>query len=175
MIIKGKEFEIYIRAAEIQAKVKELSLSVSKDYKDKNPLFVVVLNGAFMFAADLMKEVNIPSEISFIKLSSYRNTTSTGKVKEPLGLSEDIFDRHLVFIEDIVDTGLTVSYILKKCKPLKPASVAFISLLYKPKSMIDAFPIRYVGFEIPPDFVVGYGLDYAGYGRNLKDIYRLKP
>lgn len=174
MRIKDKEFELYIGSGQIGQKVKALATLINKDYQDKNPLFIGVLNGAFMFAADLMKEVTIPSEISFIKLSSYQETSSTGKIKELLGLKEDISGRHLIFIEDIVDTGNTVQYIIDAFEALKPASIEFISLLYKPKSMQKNIPLKYIGFEIPPDFVVGYGLDYDGYGRNLKEVYQLK-
>lgn len=174
MRIKDKDFEIFIESNVIQEKVKLIAKAINEDYKDKNPLFIAVLNGAFMFASDLMKEINILSEISFIKLSSYQETSSTGKIKELLGLRENIINRHLVFIEDIVDTGNTIDYILRIFNALGPASIEFITLLHKPQSVKKDFHLRYVGFEIPPDFVVGYGLDYDGYGRNLKEVYQLK-
>ena len=173
MKIKDKEFDLYIPRDRIDSKVIEIGFKINKEYKDKNPLFIVVLNGAFMFAADLMKVVNIESELSFVKISSYQGTESSGKVKEIIGLTENITNRHVVIIEDIVDTGITMEHILNTLSPLSPASISIATFLLKPKSLQRKIDIKYVGFEIPSDFVIGYGLDFNGYGRNFSDVYVL--
>ena len=173
MKIKDKEFSIFIPKEEIEEKVKGLAGQINVDYKDKAPLFIGILNGSFMFAADLLKYVNIPAEISFIKLNSYTKTHSSGKVKELIGLDENIFGRNLIIIEDIVDTGLTIQHLLGELLDLGPKSIEVATLLHKPGATVEELSLRYVGFRIPNQFVVGYGLDYDGHGRNLNDIYQL--
>ncbi len=162
--IKDKEFKPYIEENKINSAIKSMAEKINHDMFELNPIFLVVLNGSFMFAAALLKEINFPCEISFIKLASYHGTQSSGEVNEIIGLSEDIKNRHVVILEDIVDTGVT----LEKLKSVKVAS-----LLFKPDSYKKKIPVNYTGINIPNDFVVGYGLDYDGFGRNLKDIYVL--
>lgn len=173
MKIKDKEFSIFIDKQTIEQRVASLGQQISQEYEIKNPLFVAVLNGSFMFAADLMKQISIPSEISFIKLNSYTKTHSSGKVKELVGLDENIFGRNLIIIEDIVDTGLTIQHLLEEFRELGPKSIEVATLLHKPEATVKKLKLKYVGFEIPKEFVVGYGLDYDGQGRNLNDIYTL--
>lgn len=173
MKIKDKAFEPYIDTTRIQEIVTQLAARISQDYKDKNPLLLAVLNGSFMFAADLMKKVNVPVEITFIRLSSYNRTRSTGRVKELIGLEENIFGRHLIIVEDIVDTGLTMRHLIDELQELGPKSLEVATLLHKAEATKEAIDLKYVGFVIPNKFVVGYGLDYDGQGRNLNDIYSL--
>ncbi|PRY11564.1 hypoxanthine phosphoribosyltransferase [Pontibacter ummariensis] len=167
------EFSTYIFEEEIIARVNMLAEQINKEYEHKQPLFLAVLNGSFMFTADLMKRISIPCEISFIRLASYQDMQSTGKVKEILGLSEDIHSRHVVVLEDIVDTGHTVHGLLQQLKERKPASVEVATLLLKPDCLQHPLDVKYVARSIPNDFVVGYGLDYNGLGRNLRDIYKI--
>lgn len=171
MKIHDQEFEIFLSSDKIGERVRELSVQINEDYKDKNPIFLSILNGAFIFAADLFREVTIPAEISFIKLKSYRKMESSGKVKELLGLEHNIFNRNIIIIEDIVDTGKTLSHILEEFKELGAKSIEILTLLHKPEANRNPVHLRYVGFEIPNKFVIGYGLDYNEYGRNLKDIF----
>lgn len=173
MIIKDKEFFPFIDRIRIQETVAQLGARISEDYADKNPLLLAVLNGSFMFVADLMRNMNIPSEISFIRLSSYNRTRSTGRVKELIGLEENIFGRHLIIVEDIVDTGLTMRHLLDELQELGPKSLEVATLLHKSEATKEQIDLKYVGFVIPKKFVVGYGLDYDGQGRNLNDIYSL--
>lgn len=170
MLVKDKQFKRYISESALKLRIEELGRQLSEDYAGKNPLFIAVLNGAFMFAADLMREVNIPSEISFIKFTSYHNMHSTGVVDQIIGIEEDLRERHIVVIEDIVDTGITLTEVLGEIRRYQPASVEVVALLIKPKALQRPVSIKYVGFEIEPKFVVGYGLDYDGYGRNLCEI-----
>lgn len=174
MKIKDKEFQIFIDKKAIKKRIKEIAHEINLDYKGKNPLFIAILNGSFMFASDLMKQISLDSEISFIKVNSYKATQSTGKIKELLGLQENIFKRDIIILEDIIDSGQTMSHITEALKTLGPASVEIATLLFKPESMETKLKIEYIGFEIPNNFVVGFGLDYDGFGRNLKDIYRLE-
>ena len=160
------KFEEYIGQEKIQERVKEISEELNQKYADKNPLFLGILNGSFMFIADIFKNVSIPCEVSFLKLNSYHNTSSTEKVKELIGLNQSIEGRHVVVLEDIVDTGRTLDYILKTIDIKNPASVEVATLLYKPSATVIPVKIDYVGFEIENQFVLGYGLDYNGYGRN---------
>jgi hypoxanthine phosphoribosyltransferase len=171
--IKDKEFALFIPEAKILEQIGRIAEEINRDLADKNPLFVCVLNGAFMFAADLMKRVDIPSEISFVKLSSYKGTTSTGKLKELIGLQEDIEGRSVVIVEDIVDTGHTMVSVIEQLKQKKPSDVRVATLLYKPNALKVELKLDYVAMEIPNDFILGYGLDYDGYGRNLSDIYKI--
>jgi hypoxanthine phosphoribosyltransferase len=171
--IKGKEFAVSIPEEKIQEAVKNVADRINWDLAGKDPLFLVVLNGAFMFAADLMKHVNIPSEITFIKLSSYTGTATTGVVKEIFGLNENVEGRTVVVVEDIVDTGFTMERIINSLKERKAADIRVATFFLKPNSLQRDIELNYVAMEIPDDFIVGYGLDYDGYGRNLKEIYTL--
>jgi hypoxanthine phosphoribosyltransferase len=169
--VKDLQFEPFISNHLIEARVTELANRLTVDYHGKNPLFLSVLNGSFMFTSDLMKSFLSPCEISFIKLASYEGTESTGNIQTLIGLNNQIENRDIVIIEDIVDTGNTVKKILDLVKDHKPASVKILTLLFKPEAFQEDFEIDYVGFEIENKFVVGYGLDYDGYGRNLDQIY----
>ncbi len=170
--IKDKQFSISITEAEIQAAVARVADRINEDMKDMNPLFISVLNGAFMFTSDLMKRVHIPCEITFVKLASYEGLTTTGVVKEMIGLGENVVGRNVVVVEDIVDTGITMQKILATLKAKGVASIKVCTLLQKPEALQCKDVVTdYVAIEIPNDFIVGYGLDYDGYGRNLKEIY----
>lgn len=169
--VKDKIFTIYLSSERIQSRIAELADTINHDYAGKKPLLLCVLNGAFMFAADLMKRLTIECEISFVRVKSYEGTQSTGKVKELLGLTEEIVNRDVILIEDIVDTGHTLSLLLKDLQSRQPASLRTAILLHKPESVKVPLILDYVAFEIPNDFIVGYGLDYDGLGRNLNDIY----
>ncbi len=171
--IKDKTFETSISAAEIQEHVKDLAERINHDFEGKNPLFLAVLNGSFIFAADLMRELTIPCEISFVKLASYQGITSTGKVHEVLGINEDLTNRHVVIVEDIVDTGRTMKQMVESLGTRNPASVSICTLFVKPEKLQEHLDIKYAAFSIPNDFIVGYGLDYDQQGRNLKEIYSL--
>ena len=169
--VKDKEFAVSIPEEKILTEVERLAACLNHDLAGKNPLFLCVLNGSFMFAADLFRRIDIPAEISFVKLSSYEGTASTGKVKELVGLAEDITGRTVVVVEDIVDTGYTMKGLLADLKSRAPEAVHVCTLLLKPDKLKVPLDIKYVALEIPNDFIVGYGLDYDGYGRNLRDIY----
>jgi hypoxanthine phosphoribosyltransferase len=171
--IKDKQFKPFITQEQITEAVKSLAQSINSDLKGEFPLFLVVLNGSFMFAADLLKEVTVACEISFVKLSSYTGTTSNGLVNELLGLNEDIKGRTVVIIEDIVDSGLTLERLFGILKNKQARNIKVATTLFKPDCYKKDFKIDYVGFRIPNEFVIGYGLDYDGLGRNLKDIYIL--
>lgn len=174
MVVKDKEFVKFISSEEITAKIQDLAARINSDYHDKKPLFVAILNGSFMFAADLMKEINIPCEISFVKVASYEEMESSGNVKQLIGLNENIFNKDVIIIEDIIDTGRTIAKILEEFRSLGASSTEVVTLLQKPKTNVSGEKLKYIGFDIPEKFVVGYGLDYDGLGRNLKDIYQLK-
>ncbi|MBR6285476.1 MAG: hypoxanthine phosphoribosyltransferase [Bacteroidaceae bacterium] len=169
--IKDKVFTPSISAEEIQKQVKRVADELNRDMEGKNPIFLGVLNGSFIFAADLYREITVPSEISFVKMASYQGTTTTGKVKELLGLSVDVTDRTVVIVEDIVDTGLTMQQMIASLKKHNPKDIQICTLLVKPDKLKVDLDIKYVAFNIPNDFILGYGLDYDGYGRNLKQIY----
>jgi len=171
--VKDKDFEISIDANTIDAAVKRMAIEINRDYEGKHPLFLAILNGSFVFAADLIRKITIPCEISFVKLASYSGTASTEDVKELIGLNEEITGRHLVIVEDIVDTGITLEKLLKDIEKFEPASVRLACLTFKEKAFKKSFRIDYLGITIPNEFVVGYGLDYDGYGRNLPDIYKI--
>ena len=172
--IKDKTFETLIPEEEILRRVKVVADKISNDLKGKNPLLLGVLNGSFIFAADLMRMLTIESEISFVKMSSYEGTESTGNVKKLVGLNENIEGRTVVIVEDIVDSGLTMERMLEYLKDFKPAEIRICTLLLKPENLKRNLDIDYVAMEIPNDFIVGYGLDYDGLGRNLRDIYVVK-
>ena len=171
--LHDKEFELYISEADILKRVKELAETLNKDYEGKKPLFIAILNGSFMFASDLFKQITIDAEICFIKLASYKGMKSTHKVTTAIGLDDDIFGRHVIILEDIVDTGKTLSHFLPKLEHQQPATLKIASLLYKPDAIQYPINLDYIGFTIPTKFVLGYGLDYDGYGRNLKEIYQV--
>lgn len=171
--IKDKRFRIFIPEAEILGRVKTVADRMNKDLAGKNPLLLAVLNGSFMFAADLMRYLTIPCEISFVKLASYQGIASTGEIKEVIGLNEDITDRPVVVVEDIIDTGATMKRMLETLGTRRPASIDICTLLLKPGKLKVPLDIKYTAIEIPNDFIVGYGLDYDQQGRNLRDIYTL--
>lgn len=171
--VHDKIFETFLSEDEIQKRVKELAAAINNDYKGKRPLFIGILNGAFMFASDLFKNLEIDAEICFIKLISYQGTKSSGKVVTSIGLMEDIHGRDVILIEDIVDTGKTLNEFLPGLKHQQPASLKIAALLHKPGATEYPLTIDYLAFSIPNKFVVGYGLDYDGLGRNLKEIYQL--
>jgi hypoxanthine phosphoribosyltransferase len=171
--IKDKVFVVSIPEKKIQLEVKRVAEEINKDMKGKNPLFLGVLNGAFMFASDLIKNIEIPCEISFIRLQSYTGTSSTGKIKKMLGLSESIKGRTVIIVEDIVDTGFTMKNLIESLKKEEPAEIHIATLLVKPDKLQCPLNIEYAAMNIPNDFIVGYGLDYDGWGRNYKDIYTI--
>lgn len=168
------DFEIYLTEDIIQRRIAALAWEIECDYQGRQPLFIGILNGAFVFIADMLRHCNLDCDITFVKLSSYEGTSSTGKIKTVIGLEEDLKNRDIIVVEDIVDTGKTMHTFLHDLQKSKPASVKLVSLLSKPDSLQHEVKIDYLGFEIPDLFVVGYGLDYDGLARNLKDIYQLK-
>lgn len=172
--ILDKDFELFIEAATIQERIKRVAAEINNDLKNKDPIFIAVLNGSFMFAGDLMKEVSIPCEITFVRIASYRGMSTTKDLKEVLGLNEDIKGRTVVIVEDIVDTGHTIERLIQQFTALEPKEIKIATLLFKPKALIKDVKPDYVALEIPNDFIVGFGLDYDGFGRNLQDIYKIK-
>lgn len=171
--IDEKNFELLLEYEQIKKRIRLLAIQLNVDFENRIPVFIGVLNGSFIFLADLIKEIHISSEVSFVKVSSYEGEKSKGKIKKEIGLQMSLKDRDVIIVEDIVDSGKTLQYLLKMINKENPASVNVCTLLLKPKSLkIQIDEITYVGFEIPDEFVVGYGLDYNGLGRNLRDIYR---
>ena len=168
-----KKFKPYISAAQISERVKELAKEINIEYAGKRPIFIAILNGSFMFASDLFKDINIDAEICFIKLASYKGTRSTGNVITSIGLDEPLKDRHVIIIEDIVDTGNTLHQFLPQLYNQQPASLKIASLLHKPDALKYPIVIDYLGFNVPNIFLLGFGLDYDGLGRNLAEIYQL--
>ncbi|CAN5642000.1 hypoxanthine phosphoribosyltransferase [soil metagenome] len=171
--IHDKEFRISIHSKDIQSRIAALGKQVSEEMNGKKPMFVAVLNGAFLFAADLLKHVSCECEITFVRVSSYAGTQSTGQVRNLIGLNENIEGRTIIIIEDIVDTGDTAMYLFNELKKQQPAEIKIASLLLKPNALKHDLKVDYTGFEVPNDFLVGFGLDYDGIGRNLNDIYTL--
>ncbi|MDQ6480472.1 hypoxanthine phosphoribosyltransferase [Dyadobacter sp. LHD-138] len=171
--IHDKTFSPFISRDRIESRIAELSTQINTDYEGRNPLFLVVLNGAFLFASELVKNIPLTCEITFVRLSSYTQTESTGKVRQIIGLEEKLTDRDVIIIEDIVDTGLTMHQLLQQIQALGPRTIEIATLLHKPEAIKKSVALRYVGFEIPNRFVVGYGLDYDGAGRNLDALYVL--
>ena len=169
--LKDKVFEISISEAEILQRIKVVAEKISKDMEGKNPLLLAVLNGSFIFAADLMRMLTIPCEISFVKLASYQGTTSTGVIKEVFGINEDISGRTVIIVEDIVESGLTIKRMIETLGTRNPESIHICTLLLKPERLTVPLNIEYVAMKIPNDFIVVYGLDYNQQGRNLRDIY----
>ena len=172
--VLDKTFEPYLKEAAIQEKITELAGQLNQDYAGKRPLFLSVLNGAFLFTADLFKQITIEAEVSFIKLASYKGTSSTGNVITAIGLDINVKDRHIIILEDIIDTGKTLHHYLPQLENMQPASVKIAVLLNKKEALQYPVQVNYTCFDIPNKFVVGYGLDYDGLGRNSRDIYQLK-
>lgn len=173
MQVHDKNFVRFIHRDKIEEELDWMGRKISMEYKDKNPIFLAVLNGAFIFAADLYRKVTCDSSISFIKLASYEGTQSSGKIREVIGLTEDIKGRHVVILEDIVDTGRSMRHLIDTLKEQEPASIKIATLLVKPDALEEPVEIAYRAFDIPNLFVIGYGLDYNGLGRQLPDIYQL--
>lgn len=171
--VHDKEFTSYITSGEIEEQVARVAAEINRDYEGKKPVFIAILNGAFIFAADLFKQITIEAEICFIKLASYKGVKSTGKVITAIGLDVDLYGREVIIVEDIVDTGKTLFQFLPQLEHHHPASLKIASLLHKPEAMMHPIKIDYLGFTIPNKFVIGYGLDYDGLGRNIKEIYQL--
>jgi hypoxanthine phosphoribosyltransferase len=171
--VYDKEFIPYLTSDEIQKQVARIAAEINNDYKNKKPLFIAILNGAFIFAADLFKQIDIEAEIAFIKLASYKGVKSSGKVITAIGLDADLYGRDVIIVEDIVDTGKTLSQFLPQLDHQHPASLKIAALLHKPDAMVHPIKIDYLGFTIPNKFVLGYGLDFDGLGRNIKEIYQL--
>lgn len=171
--VKDKRFAVSIPEEKIKAEVKRVAEEINRDYEGKEPVFLAVLNGSFIFAADLLREVTLPCEISFVRLASYQGVSTTGEIREIMGLSMDITGRPVIIVEDIVDTGLTMAHMLDTLKKHNPASIDICTLLLKPGKLQVNLDVRYCAMRIPNDFIVGYGLDYDGFGRNTKDIYTL--
>lgn len=172
--IHDKEFVPSIPSEEILEQVRRVANEINRDYEGQQPLFLVVLNGSFIFAADLMREITLPADVSFVKLASYQGTASSGTVREVIGLNTDITGRPIIIVEDIVESGLTMAHMIATLKKQNPKSVDICTLLLKPEKLEVKLDIKYVAMEIPNDFIVGYGLDYNELGRNLKDIYTIK-
>jgi hypoxanthine phosphoribosyltransferase len=173
VLVKDKYFKIFISEEKIQKRVAVISSEMTAIYKNKQPIFIAILNGAFMFASDIIKNVDCDCEVNFIKLSSYEAMSSTGNISTLIGLNQNIEGRHVVILEDIIDTGRTMHHFIKSLEKEKPASTAICSLLVKPTALQFNIDIDYVGFEIEDKFVIGYGLDYDQLGRNYRDIYKL--
>lgn len=174
MQVKDLTFQQFINKSSLQQKVRELATQLNEDYQNRTPLFLPILNGSFMFAADLIKQVEVPCRVSFVKISSYVGTASSGQLKTLLGLEESLFNQDILIVEDIVDTGLTLAKIVDELRSLGTRSVEVIALLRKQPAREKGINVKYVGFEIENEFVLGYGLDYDGLGRNLKEIYKAK-
>ncbi|MBN8688091.1 MAG: hypoxanthine phosphoribosyltransferase [Chitinophagales bacterium] len=171
--VHDKTFDIYLSEETIQQRVKELAAQINTDYAGKRPLFIAILNGSFMFAADLFKQLTVEAEICFIKLASYKGMKSSGNVVTSIGLEDDLFGKDVIIVEDIVDTGKTLHNFLPKLGHQQPRSLKIATLLHKSEATVFPLHPDYVGFDIPNKFVVGYGLDYDGLGRNLKEIYQV--
>lgn len=171
--VHGKNFRLAIPEEQIRAAIMRLAREIDQSYADKDPLFIAVLNGSYLFAADLLRMIRTDCEITFIRVSSYEGTGSTGTVKEVIGLKENIEGRHIIIVEDIIDTGVTIEMLDAELRKLKPASLKIATLLFKPQAYTKSIPVDYKGIEVGNEFLIGYGLDYDGKARNLKDIYVL--
>ena len=171
--VHDKEFEIYIPSTEIRKVISEMAKKINQDMAGKDVIFLGILNGSFMFASDLFREITLDCQITFLKLASYAGTSSTGNVKRLIGINEDIYKKTVVILEDIVDTGITLDNIIKQLSGYEPAEIKVATMLFKPDAYTKNLKLDYVGLEIPNDFVLGYGLDYEGYGRNLADLYKV--
>lgn len=173
--VLDKEFGLSIPAEEIMVQVRRIAEEINRDYEGETPVFLVVLNGSFIFAADLIREVTLPSEVHFVKLSSFSGIVSTGIVREVMGLDTDLTGRHVIVVEDIIESGITMAHMLETLKRHNPKSINLCTLLSKPEKLEVKLDIKYVGIELPNDFILGYGLDYNEQARGLKDIYTLLP
>jgi hypoxanthine phosphoribosyltransferase len=173
--IHGLKFMLLISSRKIQDAIAVIAKKIDRDFKNQNPLFLAVLNGSFLFAADLLKKIKIECEISFIKVSSYSGTSSTGKINTLIGVNENLHKRPVIILEDIVDSGNTLEAVMREIKKHNPDTVRIATLFFKPEAYRKKIVLDYVGIKVPDKFLVGYGLDYNGQGRNLKDIYALKP
>ena len=171
--IKDKKFSLFLSENEILNGIKKIAERIRLDFREKDPLFICVLNGAFMFTSDLVRLFDFPCELCFIRLKSYEGTKTEGNVKEIFGLVEEIINRHVIIMEDIIDTGYTMCRLKEQLSKQNPASLHIATLLFKPDALKLAIKPDYVAIEIPNDFIVGYGLDYEGHGRNLRNIYRI--
>jgi len=171
--VLNKNFEIFIESSKIHLVVEKMAKQMNEDLQDKDVIFLGILNGSFMFASDLYKLITIPSQISFLKLASYQGTSTSGNVKRLIGINEDLIGKTVVVLEDIVDTGITMENIIKQLLGYEPAEIKIATFLFKPDAMQTKIKLDYVGMEIPNDFIIGYGLDYNGFGRNLADIYKI--
>ena len=173
IFVKDKEFRISITANQIKSAVQNIAGQINIDYKEKNPLFLPILNGSFIFAADLLRKITIPCQVSFVKFASYSGTSTTVEVKKLIGINEEVRARNIIVLEDIIDTGITVDLLLNELKKYDPADVKIACFCHKPEAFVKTFKIDYSGMSIPNEFIVGYGLDYDGYGRNFPDIYKI--
>ncbi|MCC7231517.1 MAG: hypoxanthine phosphoribosyltransferase [Bacteroidia bacterium] len=171
--IHNKTFRVELQSERIQNRVREMAREITRDFSGKEPVFVCVLNGAFLFAADIFRNISLDCQIAFIRVASYSGTQSTGTIQNLIGITESIKGRPVIILEDIVDTGDTAVYLMKELSKQEPSEIKFASLLLKPSALKHDFRPDYTGFEVPNDFLVGYGLDFDGLGRNLKDIYKL--
>ena len=171
--LKDKTFELSIPYERILEAIETLAGKINHDFEGREPLFLVILYGSFMFSADLMKKISVNCQVSFVKLSSYEGTQSTHNVRKLIGLNEEIRGRSVIILEDIIDTGITMEHLLEEIGFFEPAEIKIATLLFKPAALQKDIAIDYIGIEIPNDFIVGYGLDYDGLGRNLKDIYKI--
>ena len=171
--VYDKTFELFIPESKIQESIDKLADRMNKDLAGKDVIFMGILNGSFIFAADLYRKITVPSIITFVKVASYSGTSSTGKVERLIGINENIENMTVVILEDIIDTGITMEYILKQLKGYEPKEILITTMFFKKEAFVKNYDIHYIGMEIPNKFIVGYGLDYNGYGRNLKDVYIL--
>ena len=171
--VHDKYFEPFIPEKTIQREVKRIAEEMNRDLASQDPIFLGILNGAFMFASDLYKQLDFPSQITFLKLASYSGTQSTGSVKQLIGINRDLKDRVVVVLEDIVDTGVTLETIIRQLSGFEPAEIKVATFLHKPDATVKKVKLDYVGISIPNNFILGYGLDYEGYGRNFREIYQL--
>jgi len=172
-MVNGKKFRLFIPESKIQQEISRIAGEMNRDLAGRDPIFMGILNGAFMFASDLYRQITFPCQITFLKLASYSGTSSTGTVKQLIGINQDLRDRLVVILEDIVDTGETLDTIIRQLSGFQPEEIRIATLLHKPAAAIRQVKLDYVGMEIPNDFIVGYGLDYDGYGRNFREIYQL--
>lgn len=172
VLLNGLTFELSLKNEEIEGRIKQLAQALKLEYSNANPIFISVLNGSFIFAADLLRNLDFACEIEFVKVSSYAGTQSTGEVKQVLGLSKSIENRTVIILEDIIDSGLTIDFLLRDLARFKPKQIEICTLLLKPEALQVKLPVQYIGFEVANDFLVGYGLDYDGLGRNLPHIYK---
>jgi hypoxanthine phosphoribosyltransferase len=173
IVISGKKFREIIDGATISNRVSELASMINNDLRGREVIFIGILNGAFIFTAELMRKIDLDARVSFIKIASYKGTESSGVLRELIGLDDDVKNKHLIVVEDIVDTGATLAGVVRKLSSLGAVDIRIASLLFKPAALKEKININYVGFEIPDDFVIGYGLDYNGFGRNLPAVYAL--